>query len=514
MGRPEESVVANMDQWDRRDWERMAREIAAFAASTEKLADFVETGEPFMGDAYCGLAKVAPELKPRNSLDPVFQVNHMVMEAAAELPEWERLKPYTEGDPVATAQACITLEPDFETLFDREKQRMDQAKDLQQKMQDIAALQAQHDALQEVLAELVELYGEDDEGGQGDIEAVTAVLTEMAEELGEEIRCFPELRQRFDEALDNDRLTAKTILRGGLERAIEEASDNQSMADAFGIEPGELKRMSADERIALAKKLNNPRLKQIAALFGSMMRLALTTRWQTTDQAKHQLVGLELGRDIPYVLPSELAKRNHPILRREFQRDYVEGRLLQYRLEGKEKVGKGAIILCEDGSYSMAGPRELYAKAVMLVLLEIARKEGRDFHLIHFGSRGQVKCLSFTTPEDFTVDRIVEAAELFFAGGTDFVTPLSVALERLQQEHQRTGRVDGDIVFLTDGECAVPEEFLAEFKAEQARLRFDVWGIAMFCDDRTTLDLICDGRVAEVAELLNGGPVKEVFAGV
>jgi Mg-chelatase subunit ChlD len=58
--------------------------------------------------------------------------------------------------------------------------------------------------------------------------------------------------------------------------------------------------------------------------------------------------------------------------------------LMQFKLEGKEKEGKGPLIVCIDNSGSMAGEREEWAKGFALGLLTIAKKQKREFCIIHF----------------------------------------------------------------------------------------------------------------------------------
>lgn len=67
------------------------------------------------------------------------------------------------------------------------------------------------------------------------------------------------------------------------------------------------------------------------------------------------------------------------------------------------------------------------------------------------------------------------AAECFLSGGTDFETPLSEAVRLMEQEHFE----NADVVFITDGECAVSEEYLSWLQTEQAEWRFTITGILL-----------------------------------
>ena len=92
------------------------------------------------------------------------------------------------------------------------------------------------------------------------------------------------------------------------------------------------------------------------------------------------------GRKLSRLLPHELVSLQHPLLRRDFIRRFVDNELLQYDLRGVEAQGKGPLIVCLDGSSSMLGDKEVWAKALTLTLLEIARRERRRFRAICFSS--------------------------------------------------------------------------------------------------------------------------------
>ena len=67
------------------------------------------------------------------------------------------------------------------------------------------------------------------------------------------------------------------------------------------------------------------------------------------------------------------------------------------------------------------------------------------------------------------------AAETFLNGGTDFQTPMKEALRLIEEE----GFENADIVFVTDGECALPQEYLEQLHQAQATRRFTVTGVLL-----------------------------------
>ena len=106
--------------------------------------------------------------------------------------------------------------------------------------------------------------------------------------------------------------------------------------------------------------------------------------------------------------------------------------------------------------------------------MEIAESEGRKFALIHFSGPGNVKTDIFA-PKQYTLEDKLRAAETFLDGGTDFHSPLKEALRLMQEERFE----NADIVFITDGECELSENYISELRAVQIDRRFTVTGVLL-----------------------------------
>ena len=194
------------------------------------------------------------------------------------------------------------------------------------------------------------------------------------------------------------------------------------------------------------------------------------------ERTSEELFEVRLGKDLERLLPPELVALHHPLLRRDFARRLVEGRLLSYALRGVDEHGRGPMIVCLDGSSSMAGEKEIWSKAVALTLLEIARRQRRLFRFICFSSADTpLFTLDLNPRERYEVqeDRALDVAEYFPGGGTDFETPLSAALDCLKVARYRRG----DVVLITDGECQISPAWRERFQAEKARLGFSVYSV-------------------------------------
>lgn len=852
--------TVHADRWDVRDFKRMSAEAAELAAAGNKLADFAPTGGPLMADAFHLLHKAVPRLRDIEDVRPDHLVNHAVMSEAAELPESRSFRAYTRNDDVAAALGAAALEPELETLLDRQQLLQDTANQLMEKMAELAAARQEKVDLDDLVAKWSEEHPDEEVpgeidgqevAGQGEgLDAQIEALTEETDELGEQL----------EEGIQAEGPSIRAFLTQAMGKAAQAAAQIAAMSRSWGLSPGQMQRLPADERMKLAKRMNTPRMRQLADRIGAIRNLALTEQLRKTDLAADEIVNITMGNDLERVVPTELAKLGDPVRKLEFLRDFAESKLLQYELAGTERLAKGAIILCadeeteiltmsgwksytdlevgemvltldhesgmsewspllrvnvfpaerrtmlslegqrhsslttmdhrwpvtgyryehkrrintrewrssatlkntdrfvvaapcvslptepkyqdalveviawvwtegtilrpgstvnicqshkvhatnctairralttlygpahggdmrklrggqrpawieesgapgitifrlnrvasapvlehldsqkvvapsfiasltasqlqlfvdrsldgdgqrragvdilgqrvearnksfemacvllgsavktvayaekrperkpgthqfftsalrsvsnihitpkngtfkhglvdhdgvvwcpttangtwlarrhgtiyytgncEDGSSSMGGDRELWAKAVMGALLDIARRQKRIFRLIHFGSPGLIVEINFEKPSDYTVDRVLDAFELFMNSGTDFATPLNKAVEYLKIEHRDTGRVSADIVFVTDGECSVTDQFQSWFQEEKDRLGFTLWGVNIG-GPKTSEPLysLADGKVCGVSDLLSGEEIRSVFRGI
>lgn len=504
--------AVDADRWDHEDLNKMLKDMGALHASRQRLGEFADTGAEALDDAFWAMLKAEPEIKDSRDVRPSHLVNRQIVEEMLNLPETERLRRYSVNDDVQAAMSAAIIEPDLETLFDRTAKAREKAQELQDALVNLAeAQQGQAD-----IDEMVERWGEQNpeqptpeemQAAQEAAAAAAQAAQEAAEAAGE----------AFDQEMGGCMPGVSQSLTDMMGKAADDAQESQESARAWGIEPGQLQRMNAQERMALAKKLNNPRFKRIADLFGPMRNMMISEQQRKTTHHKEEIYDVGIGNDLARVLPQEVINLRPGPTRLDFLRRYTEGKLLQYEMQGTEKLARGAIILLEDGSGSMKGEREMWAKAVMLCLLHLARQQNRAFHLVHFGSPGQQKVLHFEKPEDFSFDRIIEAAELFFNGGTDFATPMTSALGILKKEFAATGRVTADVVMLTDGECYVQPAFMKSYHDEMDKMQATTWGVLIAETTPMTGSALMDmtgGKVATVQRLLDGGDIRQVFRGI
>lgn len=468
------------DTWDKADLKRAYREVQGLRRARRKLAAQHWTGSEAVDDAFFVLHKADPHPVRHTEMRASHIVNHQVLVELLMSPAARRLREHTVGDLLAAATATAEIARNLEAIFDRLALAREHAESLQSSLEHVAALEADDD---------VETAGMWLSVAENQFDVVArhlgAAEAETADALNEALRS-----------------------------ATEAAAEHSQLCHAWGVGPGELSRLPADDRLRLAKALNTPRMAEIAGLFGRISNLAFSTSVEEVDDLHDDVVDLESGSDLSRVVASEFLALAEPLTTPGFLARLASDDLLQVAIQGSDVVGRGAIIMCIDGSGSMAyGDRDLWAKAVMLVLLHHARAQGRQMHVIHFGYR-QLLHRAFTRPTDFSAERIVEAAETFWASGTDFEAPMAKAVELLRCEYAESGRTQADVVFATDDECLVDDGFMGDYVTAMRELGARTWGLMVEGTPSPTgaLTTMSEGRVLTVSDLTSGVDVRSLFA--
>lgn len=507
------------NRWDLRDFNKLLKQLPEFTASRQKLVDNIagEVGYDIAGDTYWALWKVQPEILDDKEIRPSRMINKRVMQEASDLTSYKELRRWTQGDDIGAALAFEKMEPDLEILYDRVKEQQKQEEELKKKMQDLAQAQADQRTAEEIFNE----WSEENEEGENDEQRqqMEAAQAEAQQRVDDAAAAAKAAAEELNDGLNGAQSDIRELMDRAMSAANQDFEDMATMSEMWGTEPGELHRLDRKKRLELAKKLNSEKFRRVAQLFGPMKRLAFAEQKRKVTHSPEEIYDLELGDNPARLLPSELLKLNEPDLEILFYKDFAEKALVQYAMRGHEKIAQGGIIYCHDGSGSMQGDREVWAKAVGLCLLHIARKQKRSFYGIQFGSSNQIRIDDFRDTKNITPDKVIDFAEYFFGGGTDFESPLKAAVKILNQEHEEFKAVRHDIVFLTDGYGPISDAFMKTFKDLQKKLEMKVWGISVAGGGRDEtqaepLRTLCDGKIATIKGLSTGEDVTKVFGGM
>jgi uncharacterized protein with von Willebrand factor type A (vWA) domain len=438
---------------------------------TEKGEAEVEGWENSMQDFFSGSYKYNPKLAESTGENSIAR---KIMSEVMKTREFSEMRNFTKADSLASSMAAKALaEATLENLPEEVKEK--------------AKEKAETDRLIEELLNDIDPTEVDPES-----KAKVEELIEKSTELGQEIE-------------DADLGDVRRAARGAAVKAGEEVAEMNEGLAPFGIGTGEgdASKVSASERIELAKRLRNSnKLKEIAELAGRLTRIAMRTRETRVSHGRDEIHDVEQGDDLGRVLPSELLGL---AVGGEFEtlflRKFAEKELLQYKVRGTEEKGRGPIVVEIDESGSMHGSREFFAKGIALALLNIAKAEGRDYALVQFGSASEIAVTEFPKGEANPAE-LMNVIERFFGGGTDFEAPLNKALDIIDRNEFN----DADLIFITDGCANLSESFLSRFNAVKAEKDFEVFGIVIGVGVdtvKTFSDRVADWASPEAA--------KEVF---
>lgn len=414
-------------------------------------------------DMFDALFKYEPELNPPHAIKRQDLLNKKIMEEMLETPRYKELRAMTQLD---TVNSTIGTE----LLSDQAMELVKKLKKERKALQDVVDAGAGMDAAQQALAD-AQANGTMGEDPRGSGKSTQEIELEEAERIYEEaMENFEEAVERKDFEREIDRMVAKVQ---------DEVRETSEAIANWGLgQSASFQKKSPHEKMELVRKLrNSDKLKQIAKLAGRFRRLAQVARKEKVKQGLDSVYSITQGDEISRLLPTEIMRLLLPITRIPFLMDLLEKKTLMYEIQGKQKKGKGPVIICIDSSGSMDGIPEVWAKAVALVLLEIAREQKRDFYCIHFSSGWRQQNLhtnEFLKSDPFDGEQLLDMAEYFEAGGTEFEPPLDLAREKIGTDKLYE---KADVIFVTDGESAVREDWLKKFKQWKSENKVNIYTV-------------------------------------
>ncbi|GAA4974624.1 VWA domain-containing protein [Streptomyces hyderabadensis] len=467
------AVVA--DRFDRIAWRDTYEQSAALRELATDLGERHAHADDLLTDAFLAAYKAAPRLREPTAMAPSRLVNHRIVTALLESPDFAELHRETVGDPYAAAMAVLAQGTALRRMLDDSRAARDRDERADR------AGRAAEDAAEAVAEALRQAADEADEDGSVPAPAADAVAGAAEEAEVAARRAAADAARSLAAAVPGVRAAA----RGAVAASAAAARQEAALVRAWGVGSGELERMSFDERARLAERLRAGRLAEWAELIGRFRQMADGERARKVENATGELIGVTLGDDLSRVVPSELAHLGLPELRAVFAARYAAGELMLYDSQGERATGRGAVIACVDTSHSMyeAGPggitREAWAKACALALLDQARHAGRDFVGIVFSAADKLRVFRFPAGAPAGLGRTLDFAETFLGGGTSYQRPLSAARELLEEEFAAAARTRGDIVMLTDDDCGVTEAWMRDWNDAKRRLGFRVFGVGI-----------------------------------
>ena len=227
---------------------------------------------------------------------------------------------------------------------------------------------------------------------------------------------------------------------------------------------------------------------QIAELLGKMRQIEQSEKIEQVKQtvytkspqidvnSREEIIGLRLGKDLEYVLPSELALMADEETSILFDLKFLESKLMCFELQGmtycdttteiiveqksQEDEKPGPMILCVDTSDSMNGFPENIAKAMALFLGTKAKSENRACFVINFSTGIE----TFELTSKTGISNLIAFLRQSFHGGTDAAPALRHALKMMEQESYQKA----DLLMISDFVMnGLPDDLLASIEIQR-----------------------------------------------
>lgn len=253
-----------------------------------------------------------------------------------------------------------------------------------------------------------------------------------------------------------------------LQNAKQQTNSMQQAMDGFGCNDGQGANGMRDAnrvRNMLKKIQGSHNLRKILEMAGRFKLVAQSYQKRKITVGNDELHGTTLGSYLPRVLPAEFAYYHHPKLRKLFLSRLIENNLMSRDIRAHEQVARGPVVVVIDESGSMSGERIDTAKAMMLAMGWIARRQKRWFGVAAFSDRGQGRFAMFPSG-NWDEQEMMKWLEAFIGGGTDLHVPFIQLPEFLESQKSRgcpVGKMD--MILITDGIVPCPPEYVEKFTA-------------------------------------------------
>lgn len=442
--------VYRTDRWSRYLWRR-------FLDTNPNRLDLLDRGQAkvysfpsFAREVFHRLCATTEERVEK--IRPEDQWAASAHDELGQLPDFERLRRRCHGDRLLAGEAAIAF---AETVLGN-------LPDPQKPLRDPEPLRDQMRGLLEFAQRT-----------QGSTDPPASLTDDLAA-----------LRQQGQDAVAEACAWAKSIdpsdLRNAIRAAIAAGHDAATEVEAsvgafcgWGTGAASPTTTSPEVKAELATRIRqSQKLKSIAREAGRLRRIAAAKQRSRADHARDEVCDIEAGADLARLLPSELVKLGDPHLWPLFAKSYHEKSLLQYRLSGKERQGRGPIVVCLDQSSSMRGAKEFWSKGLALALLQVAAMQRRTCRVVHFNT--DVVQVDDWLPGKVDPKKLAASMEPFHGGGTSLEPPLRSALDAIGREVLLK---KADVILVTDGEAQLPESFTEEWAQARKKLGFTCYAI-------------------------------------
>ncbi len=386
-------TVWQADRFDQAEW-LSATDCVPALKTADACASRDLCGHPVQ-DGFLGLFKANPQLadEPKPMLEPLANL----LRRGIETPEYARLRETTIGDPIAAGIGSQALVEEVLKALPAEAKQQAQTQAKEQQQAD--EVQAQADALMALAEMLQERATGDDEAAANAAQQAEEIqqkaLQAQASAAQSQSRANA-ARAAFKATLNARSAQVTAALNHAAQSAREQAQDATEIARGFSLAAGGDPEHVDPEvaRAALEMLHANPNLKRLADLLGWAKKM-VRGEWRKSPRGKTEMMGYATHA----LQPEHMAGFEHAALlsgddtlQLDWLRRALDGGIRHRQYAGQEQQGRGPLVLVRDESGSMSGDPHALAVALEWALLEICRREHRDFYAIP--SRAPINSMS------------------------------------------------------------------------------------------------------------------------
>ena len=459
-------------------------------------------------DIFLSLYKYKARVLPEVDMHISTRMNRGIISNLINTPEYISLRQTCRMDQF---NAALGTEIIGREAIDILREAIEKLKDLEQKkdaMDRLIEEEEKIDELIEDIGDIDELIEDAKRAGNGSLAAQLEQERQAKEQSVATLKAMAnKIAEDCDELIEDDELVSEvsTIMGSTLTETGKQVQEVSELCEAWGLGTGENCQVAfQNKKDAIERIRRSSKLHQLTDLVGKFKESAIVEQKKKAKHGAVEIKGVTTGDKIQDTLPSDRMNLCNDITKGDFYRRMSEHGLLQYSKESNKQKNKGPIIVCVDTSGSMQGDEEIWSKALTVGILEVAQMHKRDFACIIYSSHADNPIV--IKKDEIAPQKIIDCAERFHNGGTSFEAPLNEALELIKDSTFK----NADIVFITDGDCYVSDNFSRKFKQIKEDKDFRTLGVLvnMGCGhvSDSSLKEFCDNitLVSDIADLNDG----------
>ena len=459
-------------------------------------------------DIFLSLYKYKARVLPEVDMHISTRMNRGIISNLINTPEYISLRQTCRMDQF---NAALGTEIIGREAIDILREAIEKLKDLEQKKDAMDRLMEEEEKIDELIediGDIDELIEDAKRAGNGSLAAQLEQERQAKEQSVATLKAMAnKIAEDCDELIEDDELVSEvsTTMGSTLTETGKQVQEVSELCEAWGLGTGENCQVAfQNKKDAIERIRRSSKLHQLTDLVGKFKESAIVEQKKKAKHGAVEIKGVTTGDKIQDTLPSDRMNLCNDITKGDFYRRMSEHGLLQYSKESNKQKNKGPIIVCVDTSGSMQGDEEIWSKALTIGILEVAQMQKRDFACIIYSSHADKPIV--IKKDEIAPQKIIDCAERFHNGGTSFEAPLNEALELIKDSTFK----NADIVFITDGDCYVSDNFSRKFKQIKEDKDFRTLGVLvnMGCGhvSDSSLKEFCDNitLVSDIADLNDG----------